>query len=249
MYDPLAPYYHLIFEDWDASIARQAAVLGPMIESACHHCRPRVLDAACGIGTQAIGLAQRGHHVTGSDLSETAVARAQLEAAARNLVVPFYTADLRNLSAVPGAPFDAVVIADNAFAHLFTEDDLRRAASNAAAKLRSGGLLLATVRDYDTLVRDRPVIHGPAFYRDAGHRRIVHQVWDWTAERRYTLHLYITRETGDGWQSLHFTSEFHAVARAMIDAALAHSGFSAVCWQEPAESGFYQPLVMARLSE
>jgi glycine/sarcosine N-methyltransferase len=246
MYDDLAAYYHLIFENWDASIARQAAILGPLIEAACDRSPARILDAACGIGTQAIGLAMRGHAVTGSDLSEPAVARARVEIEARKLVVLVYSADLRDLSAVPGAPFDAVLIADNAFAHLLSEDDVRHAAASAAHKLGRGGILLATIRDYDVLARDRPVVHGPVFYEDGGRRRIVHQVWDWTGERRYTMHLYITRETAAGWESHHFSSAFHAVPRAMVNGALEAAGFSGVHWMEPDESGYYQPIVLAR---
>ena len=221
MYDDLAAYYHLIFENWDASIERQAGVLGPLIEAACGRNPARILDAACGIGTQAIGLAMRGHAVTGSDLSEAAVARARSEAAVRNLTIPFHSADLRDLSAVPSGPFDAVLIADNALAHLPSEDDVRQAAASAARQLDRGGILLATIRDYDVLARERPSVHGPAFYVDDGRRRIVHQVWDWTGPRHHTMHLYITRETAAGWESLHFTSAFHAVPRAMVTGALA----------------------------
>jgi hypothetical protein len=60
-YDELAGNCHLMFEDWEASIAHQAAALGPILE---HECGPansvRILDCACGIGTQALGLAMRG---------------------------------------------------------------------------------------------------------------------------------------------------------------------------------------------
>jgi glycine/sarcosine N-methyltransferase len=178
MYDDLASCYHLIFEDLDTSIARQAAILGPLIEDACGKSPVRILDAACGIGTQAIGLAMRGHAVIGSDLSEAALARARVETGARNLAVPLYHADLRDLSAVAGRPFDAIVIADNAFAHLLSEEDLRQAAASAARMLDRGGVLIATVRDYDVLARERPAFHGPVFYKDGGGRRIVHQVWD-----------------------------------------------------------------------
>jgi len=247
MYDDLAAHYHLIFENWDASIARQAAILSPLIEAACGKNPARILDAACGIGTQAIGLAMRGHAVTASDISEAAVARARVETAARNLAIPLYTADLRDLSAVPGAPFDAVLIADNAFAHLPSEDDVRQAAASSARQLDRGGILLATMRDYDALAREHPAFHGPAFYDDDGRRRIVHQVWDWTGERRYTMHLYITRETGAGWESHHFSSAFHAVPRAMVTHALEDAGFTGVRWLEPRESGYYQPVVLARL--
>jgi hypothetical protein len=75
----------------------------------------------------------------------------------------------------------------------------------------------------------------------------VHQVWDWTGERRYTMHLYITRETAAGWGSHHFTSAFHAVPRAMVTRALEEAGFSAMRWMEAGESGYYQPIVLARL--
>jgi SAM-dependent methyltransferase len=248
MYDDLATYYHLIFENWDASIARQAAIFGPLIETACGKSPLRILDAACGIGTQTIALAMRGHAVTGSDLSQAAVARARVEAEARNLEVPLYAADLRDLSAVPGGPFDAVVIADNALAHLPSKDDVRQAAVSAARQLDRGGVLLATMRDYDVLARQRPAFHGPAFYADdGGRRRIVHQVWDWTGERHYTMHLYITNETAAGWEAHHFSSALHAVPRAMVTGALEAAGFTAVRWMEPGESGYYQPVVLARL--
>src|SRR5215471_604725 len=69
-YDELADHYHLIFENWEASIQRQAAVLGPILEQACGPARTvRVLDCACGIGTQALGLAQQGFQVSGCDVS------------------------------------------------------------------------------------------------------------------------------------------------------------------------------------
>jgi tRNA/tmRNA/rRNA uracil-C5-methylase (TrmA/RlmC/RlmD family) len=38
--------------------------------------RAAVLDCACGIGTQALGLALRGHRVVGTDVSARAVVRA-----------------------------------------------------------------------------------------------------------------------------------------------------------------------------
>ena len=245
MYDELAEYYHLIFENWDASIARQAAALGPLIEAATGKLQARILDAACGIGTQTIGLALRGHSLTGSDLSAPAITRAARETAARNLAIPLCVADLRDLSGVPGGLFDAILIADNAVAHL-SSVDIPQSVLSAKRQLRPGGILLITVRDYDRLVRERPTFHGPAFYAEDGRRRLVHQVWDWTAEREYTGHLYITCETPGGWVSHHFASRFHAVSRAELSSSLAESGFSAIRWLEPAEIGFYQPLVMAR---
>jgi glycine/sarcosine N-methyltransferase len=50
-YDELAGEYNLMFEDWEASIARQATALGPILERECGPANlVRTLDCACGIG-------------------------------------------------------------------------------------------------------------------------------------------------------------------------------------------------------
>ena len=84
-YDDLAESYHLMFENWDHSIARQAAILGPILEQHSGKVSAYVLDCACGIGTQALGLAQQGHILVGSDLSKSAIARATHKARMRDL--------------------------------------------------------------------------------------------------------------------------------------------------------------------
>jgi glycine/sarcosine N-methyltransferase len=112
-YDDLADDYYLIYPDWDASMVRQAAVLDDLIGQG----RAEVLDCACGIGTQAVGLALRGHQVTGTDLSPRAVARAAREADQRNAPLRTAVADMRHLP-FPDARFEVVVCADNALPHL-----------------------------------------------------------------------------------------------------------------------------------
>ena len=72
----ISAQYHLLFADWDEAVARQGRVVDGLIDKLLGLGPKRVLDAACGIGTQAIGFAQRGHQVTGTDLSSAAVARA-----------------------------------------------------------------------------------------------------------------------------------------------------------------------------
>src|ERR1700722_1369179 len=151
-YDELAEFYHLMFEDWNRSIAAQAAAIGPLLERYTGKASPYVLDCACGIGTQTIGLAQRGHILVGSDLSKSAVARAKTEARIRDLDVTFHVADMRKLSIIPETGFDAVVIADNALPHLLSQQDLEYATVEIAAKLKDSGILMATLRDYDHLL-------------------------------------------------------------------------------------------------
>jgi glycine/sarcosine N-methyltransferase len=243
-YDDLAQWYHLIFEDWNRSIANQAAVLGPILERHTGKNSAYVLDCACGIGTQTIGLAQRGHIVVGSDLSRFAVSRASQEASTRGLNVAFRVADMRKLSAIAESGFDAAVIADNALPHLLSQSDLEQAATEIAGKLKPAGILLATIRDYDQLISVRPTMQAPAFYGQGRNSRFVHQVWQWE-EDQYSLHLYLTLETEGGWTVKHFVSRYRALQRADLNRALHAAGFTDIQWMEPAVSSFYQPIVVA----
>jgi len=99
-YDELAAHYDRIFEDWEASIARQSTVFAGILDRECGDRRPiRVLDCACGIGTQSLGLAMKGFDVTGCDISIGAVQRARSEASKRGLGIPFLVANMVQLSA------------------------------------------------------------------------------------------------------------------------------------------------------
>lgn len=85
-----------------------------------------VLDAACGIGTQCLGLAKLGYQVTASDLSPHAVERAKREATERGLTISFSVADMRTAFDQHAAQFDLVVGCDNAVPHFLTDGDILR---------------------------------------------------------------------------------------------------------------------------
>lgn len=245
LYDRLAANYHLIFEDWNASIQRQGAILGKLLE---RECGPpgsvRILDSACGIGTQMLGLAARGFGVTGCDFSAASVERARSEARLRGLDVDAFIADMTDLSTVKGH-FDAVLCMDNALPHFDTDEQLLQALLQIRSRLVSRKLFMGSIRDYDRLLLERPTVQAPAFYLQHGRRRIVHQVWDWIDARRYTFHLYITRETDDGWDSQHYVSSYRALLREDLARLLETAGFMNCRWLLPAETGFYQPIVLA----
>jgi SAM-dependent methyltransferase len=245
-YDELADHYHLIFEDWEASMQLQAATLCPLLEAACGPSRTvRVLDCACGIGTQALGLAQLGFQVSGCDVSPRAVERATLEASRRNLRLRSTVVNMLDMTSLGESCFDAVICMDNALPHLAGTEQLTEAAAQIRARLRSGGLLMASIRDYDHLITEKPRVQGPAFYSDHGRRRIVFQVWDWIDDRRYTFHLYITREMKERWQTFHASAVYRAVLRNELTETLGKASFKNVRWRFPAETGFYQPIVLA----
>jgi glycine/sarcosine N-methyltransferase len=245
-YDELADHYHFIFENWESSMERQAAALSLILNGECgSEAKIRVLDCACGIGTQALGLAKLGFEVTATDLSPRAVARLRGEASQRSLRLHSFVADILDLTSVAGSNFSAVICMDNALPHLEDDEQLDQGLSQIRAKLRPKGLLMASIRDYDRLIHEKPAVLEPAFYEDDGNRRIVFQVWDWIDELRYVFHLYITREIATGWQVVHGAAVYRAMTRAELTVALKRAGFKNVRWLLPDESGFYQPVVLA----
>jgi 2-polyprenyl-3-methyl-5-hydroxy-6-metoxy-1,4-benzoquinol methylase len=84
-YDRLAPFYPIIYGDWDTAIVQQAVQLSAIVRSQWGTQIETILDVSCGIGTQALGLAVQGYQVAASDLSRQAIDRAQKEARIRNL--------------------------------------------------------------------------------------------------------------------------------------------------------------------
>ena len=246
-YEPLAEHYHLIFDDWGSAIERQAKVLNPLLASGISGSSLKILDCACGIGTQAIGFAEHGHRVTASDLSRAEINRAERESERRNLDISFHVSDMTSLQEIAECDFDAVVAMDNALPHLDV-DQLDQASHAIASKLKPDGLFLASIRDYDEVMPQKPTMQSPVFYGEPNNRRIVHQVWDWIDDRRYIVHLYITSQSDRHSKTQHFTSEYHCLLRHELSTVLKSSGFGEVRWLMPAESRFYQPIVLARLA-
>lgn len=248
-YKTLASNYHFIFADWHKSIARQSEVLDKLLRRYLSDDAYSVLDCACGIGTQALGLAMRGWEVHATDLSAEAVERAQAEAEALGLKMTFGVADFRTLrQTVPGT-YDAVIACDNAIAHLQTPLDLTQSLDNMASKLAPGGVLLLSLRDYDKTVQEKPRSTMPVIHDDDGQRTIVFQVWDWHPDATgYHLNHFTVKQQGEAYQTINAVSDLRAWQRADISAALERIGLSDITWHMPESSGFYQPIVTARKS-
>jgi glycine/sarcosine N-methyltransferase len=244
-YDELADDYHLIFADWDASIARQAGVITGLLRD--HGLTSgTVLDASCGSGTQALGLAGAGFVVTATDVRPASVKRCAQEAATQGLPITTAVADLRVLD-VPGR-FDAVLSFDNALPHLLTDEDLDAACGALQRVLCPGGTLLASIRDYDTVLRERPSGDLPRrFATDAG-ERIVFQVWEWASEVVYTVRHFIMDSSARDWTMTERRTTYRALSRDVLSDALAAAGFRDVTWRMPEQTGFYQPVVSARVA-
>lgn len=246
-YDALAADYHRIFEDWDAAVVRQGGVLATFLARLGAAPGAAVLDCTCGIGTQALGLAARGYRVHGTDLSGAAIARARREAARLGIVASFAVADVRALdAAVPGS-YDAVVALDNSLSHLETADDLSRALRAMAARAADGGIVLASVRDYDRLAASREPATHPRIRQEPDGRSVTFQLWTWDDDGAgYEAEMLLLAESPSGWHVESSRTRLRALRRADVVEAFTAAGLDDVGVHEPAESGYYQPLVSGR---
>ena len=173
------------------------------------------------------------------------MARAEREAATRDASLSFGVADMRALASQVDGEFDVVLACDNALPHLLEDDDLRQAVDNMFAKLRPGGLFLASIRDYDRLVQERPRGEGPRVVDGIRGRRIAFQVWDWTDDgSSYRLHQFMLRQDGAAWHgSLQRHLPSPTTAGPGRCPAPRRVPLAGIHWHEPEESGFFQPIV------
>ena len=245
-YDDLAGTYDLIFADWERSMARQAAALDALIRAQFGGGVVRVLDCACGIGTQLIGLAALGYVMSGTDLSPVAVARADRECRARGLTADLRPADMRDLPHAD-AGFDVVVCADNSLPHLLTEDDVEQALRQMRRVVGPGGLVVVTTRDYDAVVAARPTTAPVQRSRVDDLRVVTTQLWDWHGDSPVydVTHLQV-REIGAGqWTTAARTTTYRAWTRAELTTLAAEAGLRDTQWIAPEDSGFFQPVMLA----
>ncbi|HEX3777197.1 MAG TPA: class I SAM-dependent methyltransferase [Polyangiaceae bacterium] len=236
-YDELAQDYHLLFADWHASMERQGAWLGDFIRVEWP-ITVSVLDAACGIGTQALPLAALGYRVTASDISRGAVARAAGEAKIRDLALATKVADLRALSEVHGT-FDLVLACDNALPHLLSDVEISGALSECRACVRPGGGVLFSMRDYDA-PGSGTEIHGYGVRALPDGRAILFQVWDWDGPH-YDLAFYVLKErAGRPLETRVHRARYYALPPARVLELMKAAGFENVRRVD----GFVQPVLV-----
>lgn len=240
-YDRLAPYYHLIYGDWPRAIDEQGAALSALL--AQHGVQPGdpLLDAACGIGTQALGLLRRGHRVVASDLSAGAVERLKAEAAQRGLAVSARVDDLRTLAQAASASMAAVIACDNSIPHLLSDDELLQCFRSCLRVLRPQGVAVFSVRDYAQIERRSPDVRPYGLRYEGGHRFLAVQAWEWDGDQ-YVVRMYLTSEAPDGrCETRMLASRYYAVTVDRLLALMREAGFMQVARRDDV---LFQPVLV-----
>ena len=154
-YDAIAEYYPLFYKDWDVKLEREGLSLRSIFRKKGV---VRVLVTACGVGTEAIPLADLGFEVVATDPSIGMLQKAQETALERNLLdkIEFERATFEELPDVVEGSFDAIVCKGNALPHLLTDEAIETTLLIFYELLRPGGVLVLGMRDFDPFMEHRP---------------------------------------------------------------------------------------------
>ncbi len=243
-YDNMASHYDKLFLDWKATTKEQAILLQSIFQKFNFGQTVSILDCACGIGTQAIGLASLGYNVTASDISNGEIAEAKTRASNANVSIRFENADFCALSKVFFEKFDIVIAMDNALPHMLSSEELSRAIKSITNQIKENGIFIGSIRDYDVLFQDKPPYSPPYIHETEKGKRVSFQTWVWNNDC-YKLTQYIIDDE-ETLQINKFECEYRATRREELTALFIANSCKEVIWLFPEETGFYQPIVIAR---
>jgi len=142
-------WYETLFENYGLTYDNEVFTRGTIGEcdfiekEAGYNKQVKILDIGCGTGRHSIELARRGYHITGIDLSESQLARANEKAKEQNLAIGFQKQDARKL------PFNkefelAIMICEGAFPLMETDEMNFQILESAAKTLKDKGKLIFT---------------------------------------------------------------------------------------------------------
>ena len=201
------------------------------------------MDAACGIGTQSIGLAQVGHTVIASDISSAAIEHARTEASTRGLSIEFRLADMRQLWQVHQRQFDVVIACDNAVPHLLSDDDILQAFEQFyQCTVPNGGCILS-VRDYANIERGGNQLRPRMTHEVVGGRIVIFDLWEFDGDF-YDITTYVMEDKGQTTAHTQVIrgGRYYCVPIVTLEKLLIQAGFKQVATLT--SSRFFQPLII-----
>lgn len=156
--------------DWDARLKRELpvlqAVLGPSGNLG-------IVDAGCGTGHQAAGMASLGYRVTGVDISDEMLAVARTAAKRTNNAFELVCAPYEAMpAALGGRKFDGLYCLANSLAAAGSREAVRAALAAFSACLRPGGKLFVQVLNFLPMRREEPCLRGPRVTRVDGYEYV-----------------------------------------------------------------------------
>ena len=189
-----------------------------------------------------IGVVAPSSPIIGENIEE--LEEAKKRAAENRVNICFEHADFCALSEYFSRQFDVVICMDNALPHMLSEQAMETAVRSIVKQILPGGMFIASIRDYDAILRDKPPYSPPYIHKTEKGQRVSFQTWQWEDDR-YKLTQYIIDDE-ETLQISKFSCEYRATLREELTKLLLANGCREVVWKFPDETGFYQPIVLAK---
>lgn len=136
MYDDFAGVYDTLMDDYDYDAWAQHYIELMQLNG---RMPMRIAECACGTGSLSVRFAQNGYHVTGVDLSNAMLRRAEEKARKWGVVAAFVRQDMKKLSLTRRV--DAVLATCDGVNYLTRKEDVLAFFAAAYAALKPGGVL------------------------------------------------------------------------------------------------------------
>jgi len=217
-YESLARYYDVLMADvpyrrWIKFIDSFARRTGKR--------RARILDAGCGTGTVAVGLARRGHRVTAFDQSAEMLALADAKARRAKVDLLLLQCDF-NLWA---GQYDVIISTCDGINHILSVQELVNFFRKASSGLSRGGFLLFDVNSPYKFAR---VLADNVFYWQVSGLHVV-----WTNRYQYPYNTAILNIFAQTEPGVFTHAKTEVIERCFKPATLVNylrkSGFKRVC--------------------
>lgn len=144
--------------------------------------------------------------------------------------------EIRILSDTFAEKFDIVIAMDNALPHMLSSNDLEKAIKSIVNQIKRNGIFVASIRDYDSLLMEKPPYSPPYINKMDKGQRVSFQTWVWKDDN-YKLTQYIIDDE-ENLQISKFECEYRATRRAEMTELLHAYGCSNVEWKFPMKQDF-----------
>nr|WP_290668540.1 hypothetical protein [Ardenticatena sp.] len=183
------PFWQNLYthDDTEADLAAHR-----LVAIARAHGGQHVLDGHAGVAHRAVALARAGLYVQAAEQDEWRFETAARVIRASEVAVGLYRVGVARLTHVPGAPFDMVLLLDDALA-LVGRHAAARTLHNLHDVVRNGGLLVVGLRDWERHMRHRETFIARQTTRINGSRLFMFEAWEYTDERMaHCSHFYVS---------------------------------------------------------
>jgi len=139
----------------------------------------KIHDCSIGAGGPALPLAKLGYTVSGSDINKNLLDRAKINFAENGFSINIFVSDFRELDSKLPENVDCIISTGNSLPHVNLEG-FKAFLHSASSKLNRNGLLFFDIRNWDTLLREKPIFFAcDPYIMNAEEHRSIYLLFNW----------------------------------------------------------------------